>query len=208
MRRAGITPRRTCCTRRCGRCSALTSSRPAHSSRPNRLRFDFVHFQPVTREEVLQVERIVNEQIVRNTAVETEVRSTDEAIAAGAMALFGEKYGDRVRVVSIPGFSLELCGGTHVRATGDIGLFTIVAESGVAAGVRRIEALTGLAAVEAVQHQRASLGRLIEALHVGEDHAIEAVDKLQAEAKRLGREVISAQDKARHGRYWRRRTRI
>src|SRR5207247_6898142 len=104
---------------------------------PDRLRFDFVHFAPVSREEIAQVERIVNAQIYRNTPVQTDVRSTEEAIAAGAMALFGEKYGDKVRVVSVPGFSVELCGGTHVSATGDIGFFAIAAESGVAQGVRR-----------------------------------------------------------------------
>ncbi len=109
---------------------------------PDRLRFDFVHVSAVTREQLLEIERIVNEQILRNTAVQTDVKNTQEAIAAGAMALFGEKYGDHVRVVSIPGFSVELCGGTHVRATGDIGLFAIVSEGGVAAGVRRIEAIT------------------------------------------------------------------
>jgi alanyl-tRNA synthetase len=113
---------------------------------PDRLRFDFVHFTALTAEQLADIERIVNEHIVANTPVQTEIRNTQEAIAAGAMALFGEKYGDRVRVVSIPGFSVELCGGTHVRATGDIGSFYITEEIGVAAGIRRIEALTGLGA--------------------------------------------------------------
>jgi alanyl-tRNA synthetase len=162
---------------------------------PDRLRFDFVHFQPVTAEEIVRVERIVNEQIVRNTAVQTEVRSTQEAIAAGAMALFGEKYGDRVRVVSVPGFSLELCGGTHVAATGDIGAFIIVAESGVAQGVRRIEARTGLGAIEWTQQQRSALARVVELLHVNEDQAVEAIAKLQAEAKRLSRDVTQLRTK-------------
>ncbi|HWP99099.1 MAG TPA: alanine--tRNA ligase, partial [Vicinamibacterales bacterium] len=124
---------------------------------PDRLRFDFVHFAPLGRAEIETIERMVNEQIVRNLPVVTEVRATEEAIAAGAMALFGEKYGDRVRVVSIPEFSLELCGGTHCRATGDIGLFVVTGESGVAAGVRRIEALTGLGALAWVQQQRAAI---------------------------------------------------
>jgi alanyl-tRNA synthetase len=156
---------------------------------PDRLRFDFVHVQPVTREELDRIERIVNAQIWRNSRVQTEVRSTQEAIAAGAMALFGEKYGDQVRVVSIPDFSLELCGGTHVSATGDIGFFAIVSESGVAAGVRRIEAVTGAGAVDWAQSQRASLARILDALRVGEDQAAAAVDKLQNETKRLTREV-------------------
>jgi alanyl-tRNA synthetase len=156
---------------------------------PDRLRFDFVHFQAITRAELDRIERIVNEQICRNTPVTTEVRSTQEAIAAGAMALFGEKYGDQVRVVSVPGFSLELCGGTHVSATGDIGFFVIVAEGGVAAGTRRIEALTGAGAVAWAQHQRATLASVTEALHVTDAQAVDAVAKLQAEGKKLAREV-------------------
>ena len=166
---------------------------------PDRLRFDFVHFQPVTREEIDRIERIVNEQIYRNTPVETEVRSTDEAIAAGAMALFGEKYGDTVRVVSIPGFSMELCGGTHVAATGDIGFFAIVAEGGVAAGVRRIEALTGAGAVEWVQRQRAALSSVLDALHVPAEQASDAVEKLQSEGKRLAREVTQLKTRVAMG---------
>jgi alanyl-tRNA synthetase len=166
---------------------------------PDRLRFDFVHFQPVTRQELDRIERIVNEQIVRNTPVQTEVRSTEEAIAAGAMALFGEKYGDTVRVVSVPGFSMELCGGTHVSATGDIGLLAITAESGVAAGVRRIEAVTGTGAVAWVQRERAALGRILESLHVPEDQAVEAIERLQNDSKRLAREVTQLKTKVALG---------
>jgi len=166
---------------------------------PDRLRFDFHHFQPVTREELDRIERIVNEQITRNTPVTTEVRSTQEAIAAGAMALFGEKYGDKVRVVSVPGFSVELCGGTHVSATGDIGFFAIVAESGVAAGVRRIEAFTGAGAVAWAQHERASLGAVLDALHVPAEQAVDAIDRLHAEAKRLTREVSQLKTKMAMG---------
>jgi len=156
---------------------------------PDRLRFDFVHSSAMSADERQQVERIVNEQIVRNTIVATEIKTPDEAIAQGAMALFGEKYGDRVRVVSIPGFSLELCGGTHVRATGDIGLFAITEESGVAAGVRRIEAVTGLGAVRWVEAQRDALDSLVAALNTTPAQGVETVHKLLAENKRLGREV-------------------
>ena len=117
---------------------------------PDRLRFDFQHFSAVTPEQLVAVERIVNAAILKNDAVNTAVRNTQEAIASGAMALFGEKYGDKVRVVAVGdgSFSTELCGGTHVRATGDIGSLLMTEESGVAAGVRRIEAVTGLGALD------------------------------------------------------------
>ena len=166
---------------------------------PDRLRFDFMHFQPVTRDELDRIERIVNEQIYRNTPVTTEVRSTAEAVAAGAMALFGEKYGDSVRVVSVPGFSMELCGGTHVSATGDIGFFAIVAESGVAAGQRRIEALTGSGAVQWAQNLRTAYDRIIEALKANPDQAVETIERLQTETKRLGRELTQAKTKLAMG---------
>ncbi|HAS50469.1 MAG TPA: alanine--tRNA ligase, partial [Gammaproteobacteria bacterium] len=117
---------------------------------PQRLRFDFAHFEPVTPEQLEAVERLVNAQIRGNVAVDTTIMAPEEAIAAGAMALFGEKYGDRVRVLRMGDFSTELCGGTHVRRVGDIGLFKIVAESGVAAGVRRIEAVTGERALDTI----------------------------------------------------------
>jgi len=155
---------------------------------PNRLRFDFSHFSALSPDERRDIERTVNEQIYRNAAVDTEVKNTDEAMAAGAMALFGEKYGDKVRVVSIPGFSLELCGGTHVRATGDIGPFVITEESGSAAGVRRIEALTGAGAVEYLQNRAATIDRTIAALGVPADQAADTIARLQNDAKRLARE--------------------
>src|SRR6185436_14332872 len=126
---------------------------------PDRLRFDFVHFAALTREQLLEIELIVNEQVLRNNPVQTDVKNTEDAIAGGAMALFGEKYGERVRVVSVPGFSVELCGGTHVRATGDIGMFAVVSENGVAAGVRRLEAICGLETLNAYRRDREELER-------------------------------------------------
>ena len=167
---------------------------------PDRLRFDFVHFQAITRDELDRIESIVNEQIYRNTPVTTDVDvAPEQAIAAGAMALFGEKYGDKVRVVKIPGFSVELCGGTHVAATGDIGFFEIVSESGVAAGVRRIEAVTGAGAVEWAQQQRKSLDAVMGVLKVNPDQAVDAIERLQAESKRLAREVTQLKTKLATG---------
>jgi alanyl-tRNA synthetase len=162
---------------------------------PDRLRFDFVHFQPLSHEEIDRIEAIVNREVVRNVPVRTEVRSTDEAIASGAMALFGEKYGEKVRVVSVPGFSLELCGGTHVAATGDIGFFAIVAESGVAAGIRRIEALTGTGAVAWAQQQRDLVTAMLRTLQSPPEQAVQAIERLQADARRLAREISQLKTK-------------
>jgi alanyl-tRNA synthetase len=163
---------------------------------PDRLRFDFVHFAALTREQWLEIEGIVNARILANTAVTTEVKNTEEAIAAGAMALFGEKYGDSVRVVSVPGFSTELCGGTHVRATGDIGLFAIAAESGVAAGVRRIEATTGAQSLRDFQAGRDTLTALSGALNAAPAQLAPRITALQDEVKRLSRELQQAKTKA------------
>jgi len=166
---------------------------------PERFRFDFVHFAALSREQVEDVERIVTAEICRNTPVATEVRSTQEAVAAGATALFGEKYGETVRVVSVPGFSMELCGGTHCRATGDIGPFAIVQESGIAAGVRRIEGVTGLGALRHAQAQHDALAAVVARLNVAPSQAAEAVDRLQAEVKRAAREVAQLKMKAATG---------
>jgi alanyl-tRNA synthetase len=166
---------------------------------PERLRFDFQHFTPVSSGDLQRIERLVNEQIYRNSGVETMVMRTDEAIAHGAMALFGEKYGERVRVVSIAEFSKELCGGTHCRATGDIGPFTIVSEGGVAAGVRRIEALTGSGAVELLQHRASALHDLLRTLNASPEQAVPAVERLQQELRRLHRENSELKIKAAMG---------
>ena len=166
---------------------------------PDRLRFDFVHFNALTREQLLNIEQIVNRHVLKNTPVETVVKPTQDAIAAGAMALFGEKYGDQVRVVSVPGFSVELCGGTHVRATGDIGLFAIVSESGVAAGTRRIEAITGLESLKAFQAEREVVSSLAQALNTRPDDIAAKIAALQEEAKRLARELQQAKMKAAMG---------
>ncbi|HKI01943.1 MAG TPA: alanine--tRNA ligase [Thermoanaerobaculia bacterium] len=133
---------------------------------PDRLRFDFTYHRGMFRQEIEQTEDLVNEWIRRAVTTEIVSRSYQEAIAAGAMALFGEKYGERVRTVNVPGFSLELCGGCHVRNSGEIGLFVIETERGVASGVRRIEALTGTWALEEIRRQRAAYGELVARLGI------------------------------------------
>jgi alanyl-tRNA synthetase len=158
---------------------------------PDRLRFDFVHFSAVTPDQRREIESIVTREILRNTPVNTAVRNTQEAIAAGAMALFGEKYGDQVRVVSIGdgSFSMELCGGTHVAATGDIGPFLLTEESGVAAGVRRIEALTGLGALAFARERIDIVDDTVRALNVKPQDLVAALEAQASAVAKLRKEV-------------------
>jgi alanyl-tRNA synthetase len=166
-----------------------------------RLRFDFSHGQPVTAEELTAIADIVNDQIRLNTSVSTEEMSMDAAIAKGATALFGEKYGEEVRVLSMgaDGFSVELCGGTHVDRTGDIGLFLITAESGVAAGVRRIEAVTGEAAINEVRRVFSRLQATAEVLKSTPDLAVDKATALRGEVRDLEKELTRLRQKLASG---------
>jgi alanyl-tRNA synthetase len=155
---------------------------------PDRLRFDFAHSQPVDDADRRWIETAVNAQVFRNAPVTTAIKSIEDAKQSGAMALFGEKYGDKVRVVTVPGYSVELCGGTHVSATGEIGPFVIVEESGVAAGIRRIEALCGAAAVSFIQARLGALDDVQALLGAKDDTVTDSLARLQAESKRLARE--------------------
>ena len=167
---------------------------------PDRLRFDFTHFAALTPDEIESIERIVNEQIYRNAAVTDRGASTPRKRSRPARWRSSARSTATTSVSSsIPGFSVELCGGTHTRATGDIGLFTITEESGVAAGVRRIEAQTGAGAVREHQARRASLRQLLGVLNANEAQAPEAIAKLQQETRRLAREVQDLKVKAALG---------
>ena len=158
---------------------------------PDRLRFDFTHRGPLTDEERARIEARVNEEVLANAEVGASRRGYREAIDAGAMALFGEKYGDVVRVIEVPGLSLELCGGTHVRSTGQIGSFRVVSESGVAAGIRRIEALTGARAYEWARERDRLLEALAGRLRASVPELPARLDRLLEERDRLAREVAS-----------------
>ena len=156
---------------------------------PERLRFDFTHFEAIGKDALARIENEVNSFIRLNAAVGVEQLAQKEAISRGAMALFGEKYGDTVRVVSVGDFSMELCGGTHIEATGRIGLFKIVSEGAVAAGVRRIEAVTGEAACRYVQQQQAVLDRAADLLKTDPAQVADRVEKLFAAQKTLEKEI-------------------
>ena len=156
---------------------------------PNYLRFDFTHFQPLTKAEIAEIERLVNYQILRNETVKTDILSLEEAMKSGAMALFGEKYAEKVRVLTVPGFSKELCGGTHVRATGDIGLFKITSDESIASGTRRIRAVTGADAFTRFQETEALVDQIASELRISRNDIPVAVERLQDELKKARREA-------------------
>ena len=160
---------------------------------PERLRFDFTHFSAMTAEEIRRVEDIVNHYVMQNDDVHAQEMAVQEAMESGATALFGEKYGDRVRVVRIGGVSSELCGGTHVHAAGDIGFFKIVSETGIAAGVRRIEALTGTGALEYVRWLENNQKEIESLVKAEGGDPVEKVEKLLARQKELHREIEALQ---------------
>ena len=159
---------------------------------PDRLRFDFSHSGPMTADEISRVEEIVNRAIWRNAPVEQRQMGYREAIDRGAMALFSEKYGDQVRVIEIPGFSMELCGGTHVRTTGQIGLFRIVSESGVQAGVRRVEAVTGPGAFDLVRRDERTLREAAGLLKTREDNLLPRLQQVVEQNRDLQRQLEKA----------------
>ncbi|MGH9779228.1 MAG: DHHA1 domain-containing protein, partial [Candidatus Acidiferrales bacterium] len=170
---------------------------------PDRLRFDFTHYAALDPEELEEIERQANEQILRDNAVTEERMDLDAALRSGALAFFGDKYPEKnVRVISVPDpkeeggfFSKELCGGTHVRHTGQIGVLKVVGEASSAAGVRRVEAITGAGALTSYQRALDTLRRLAGTLRVGEDELVEAVERLSARAKQLEKQLLAAKER-------------
>ncbi len=156
---------------------------------PSRLRFDFAHYTAMDPDEIAEVERLMNQEILANRDVVTDVMGLDQALQTGAMALFGEKYGDEVRVVQIDHFSKELCGGTHVQRTGDIGLCKIVYEGSISAGVRRIEAITGAGALRRFQEAQAQLARVAGVVKASEPELLDHIEKLMARERQLEGEL-------------------
>ncbi len=156
---------------------------------PNRLRFDFAHFRPLSSRDVDEIETVVNNEVRKNERVATEVMSIQDAVAKGALAFFGDKYGEQVRVVTVESFSKELCGGTHCRQTGDIGLFRIVSETGVAAGVRRIEAQTGSGALAHMKKLETDVRELSDLLRVGQSELVAKTRKILTQLKDKEREL-------------------
>ncbi len=159
---------------------------------PDRLRFDFAHYEPVTREQLAEIENLVNDEIRKNVSADTRLMSYDDAVGSGAIALFGEKYDDEVRVLNFGDFSIELCGGTHVNRTGDIGVFKITHEGGIASGVRRIEAVTGEGALEWIDANEKSLDDVAAMLKSQRDQAPAKIEQLLKRNKELEKELAAA----------------
>ena len=164
----------------------------------NRFRFDYTHFSPLTSREKEKIEEIVNQKIMENIPVQKKTMPIDEAIKEGATAIFGEKYGDEVRVVNVEGFSKELCGGTHVNATGEVGFYRIVSEGGIAAGVRRIEAITGKKAFQRTKNEEASLVEIRKCMNAQPEEEVEKVKKMLKRIKELEKEVARLKEKLAH----------
>jgi alanyl-tRNA synthetase len=162
---------------------------------PDRLRFDFTHFTRLSPQELERIERLVNEKLWDNTAVQVDVTTLDQAIASGALALFGEKYGEDVRTIEVPGFSKELCGGTHARATGEIGFFTITSEGGIGSGVRRIEAMTGPGAYEYVKRDERILHDMRQLLKAQPEEEVDKLERLAAQQRDLERQLAALQQR-------------
>ena len=160
---------------------------------PERLRFDFSNFEPVSPQQLADVEELVNHVILQAQDVEIAQMKQDEAKAKGAMALFGEKYGDIVRVVTVPGFSMELCGGSHVSNVGQIGMFKIVSETGVAAGVRRIEAITGEAALGWAHERAEALSQAAELLKCRDTEVVQKLSVLSTDYKEMKKKLDEVQ---------------
>jgi alanyl-tRNA synthetase len=171
---------------------------------PDRLRFDFSHFAPLSDRTLADVESLVNRKVLENLPVDTESMDLDEALRSGAMALFGEKYGDRVRVVRIGDFSLELCGGTHCATTGEIGLVKLVQERGIASGTRRVEAVSGESSLGRFREEQGILRALEEHLSVPRERLLEEVERRGAELREAQRALEGQRLEAVRGRLWQR----
>lgn len=165
---------------------------------PTSLRFDFTHLEPLTPEQLYAVEAMVNEQVMTNRPVSSRILPLEEAKRLGAIAPFGEKYGETVRVIEVKDFSREFCGGTHLSATGQIGSFVIVSESSIASGIRRIEALTGTGAFEYLSRQRTLLARISQTLSASKDDLAQRIEQLTGELKQLRREVQQLRQEKSH----------
>ena len=159
---------------------------------PDRLRFDFSHYEAVTDDQIVAIEALVNDEIRKNVVAQTKVMNYDDAVASGAVALFGEKYGDEVRVLNFGDFSVELCGGTHVDRTGDIGMFKITSEGGIASGVRRVEAVTGKGALAWLAAKQHALENIAKLLRSQPNQVSGKVEQLLKRNKQLEKELVQA----------------